>query len=131
MAINNLVDLLQQDRRLRFIEVGAINAAVGYGTYALFIETGSNYFVANFISTVIGVLCSYILNKFYTFKSLRKSFSEFIRFVSVYLVSFIISNLVLYILIGQMGIDPYIAGVLNLVIITVISWLGHKYYSFK
>lgn len=130
MNINHLICILQQDQRLRFIEVGIVNTAVGYGVYALCIWYRLNYFFANCIATVIGVLCSYLLNKLYTFKSYNKSMAELVRFVSVYTISFLISNVILYLLVGRLGIDPYIAGVANLVSITVISWFGHKYFSF-
>lgn len=125
--IKNLIN----DQRVRFLIVGAINTAVGYGSFALFIFIGGHYLVANVIATVIGVTVSYFLNKYFTFKQYRKSYAEIIRFVSVYFFSFMLGNLLLYIMVDIISISPYLAGAINLISSTLISWFGHKHFSFN
>ena len=78
-----------------------------------------------------GVLNSYVLNKFWTFRTYRRSIAEFIRFVSVYLVSFFIGMWTLYCLVDILTVNAYVAGIVNLFLTTSISWLGHKYFSFR
>ena len=68
----------------RFLFVGGLNTLVGYGVYAILLFLHFNYLVANSISTVIGVLHSYLWNRFFTFKSKEKAGKEFMKFISVY-----------------------------------------------
>lgn len=119
------------DQRIRFVIVGGINTVVGYGTYAIMVFLNIHYLVANICSTIIGVICSYILNKYFTFRSRNRSIMEICRFVSVYLFSFTIGNLILLVTVEWMRITLYLAGGINLVTTTIISWFGHKYFSFK
>lgn len=126
-----ILERMLKDQRIRFIIVGAINTIVGYGTFAIMVFVNAHYLVANVCSTVVGVICSYVLNKYFTFHSRGKSIMEICRFISVYLFSFSVGNLVLLAAVEWMKLSPYLAGGINLVITTIISWFGHKYFSFK
>ena len=130
-SVFDTVKALTNDQRVRFLIVGGINTAVGYGTFAAVIFLGGHYFVANIIATAVGITVSYFLNKYFTFRQYKKSFTEIIRFISVYFLSFMLGNVVLYVMVGIMSISPYSAGALNLIFTTLISWFGHKYFSFR
>ena len=81
---------LIKDQRLRFLIVGGINTVVGYSTFAAFLLIEWHYLVANFIATAAGVIVSYFLNKYFTFGHYKNSFSEIMRFISVYFINSII-----------------------------------------
>ena len=118
-------------QEIRFLMVGVLNTIVGYGLYALFLALNINYLVANTMSTILGVLHSYMWNRFYTFKSKEKAFQEFLKFSLVYLVSYLLGTLTLFIMKDKLALSPYIAGFVNLFFTTLISFFGHKYFSFK
>ena len=116
---------------IRFLFVGGLNTMVGYGIYALLIYLGVNLYIANTISTIIGIFHSYLWNRYFTFKSKEKALAEIFKFISVYVVSYSLGMLTLFISSKVFNIDPYVAGLINLVITTLISWFGHKYFSFR
>ena len=118
-------------QEIRFIFVGGLNTLIGYGLYALFVYIGINYLVSNTIATIIGVIHSFIWNKYFTFKSNKKIKDEVFKFICVYLISYTIGMITLYIIKDVFNISPYIAGLINLVITTLISFFGHKYISFN
>lgn len=118
-------------QEIRFLMVGVLNTIVGYGLYALFLALNINYLVANTFSTILGVLHSYLWNRFYTFKSKDKALNEFIKFSLVYLVSYLLGTFTLFIMKDKLSLSPYIAGFVNLFFTTLISFFGHKYFSFK
>ena len=118
-------------RFVKFVLVGMINTIVGYGTYSLFIFIGMHYLVANVLATIIGIACSFVLNKKITFKESKIDRHMPFRFVSVYLISFVIGTINLILLVSFCNINEYVAGLINLVVTTLISWFGHKYYSFR
>jgi putative flippase GtrA len=130
-SVFDTVKALTNDQRVRFLIVGGINTAVGYGTFAAVIFLGGHYIVANVIATAVGMTVSYFLNKYFTFRQYKKSFTEIIRFISVYFFSFMLGNVVLYVMVDIISVSPYLAGALNLIFTTLISWFGHKYFSFR
>ena len=111
--------------------VGGINTVVGYGVYVILLAVGLDYLIAFTIATIVGVFNSYLWNRFFTFKSKSKAVSEIIKFASVYFISFCFGLLFLKVIVGLFGINQYVAGILNIIITTVISWFGHKNFSFK
>lgn len=118
-------------QEIRFLFVGGLNTLVGYGIYAILLFLNIHYLVANTISTIIGVLHSYLWNRYFTFQSKEKAGKEVIKFVSVYIASYLIGTATLYCFTGILNLSPYVAGLINLVITTLISWFGHKYFSFS
>lgn len=129
--IKKTIDDLLKHKEVRFLIVGGINTVVGYAAFALFVSIGLQYLIANTLATVIGVINSYLWNRFFTFKSKGKAMGEIIRFSLVYATSYCISMLFLYLIVGRFGVNVYIAGALNIIITTTISWFGHKNFSFK
>lgn len=124
--INNLLNR----KEFRFLIVGGINTVVGYGAYVLFLSIVP-YLIANTLATIIGVINSYLWNRYFTFRSKNKALNEIIKFSSVYLVSYCFSMLFLYLIVGSLGMNVYFAGILNIIVVTTISWFGHKNFSFK
>lgn len=129
--MKNLINKIFSYQPIRFLFVGGLNTIVGYGVYALLLYLGINYLIANTISTIIGIIHSYLWNRFFTFKSKNKALKEITKFVSVYIVSYLIGTCTLFIFKDKLNISPYIAGLINLVITTLVSYFGHKYISFR
>lgn len=130
MQLSSKIKSLYKNKKIRFLFVGALNTAVGYGLFSLFIFLGLHYIVAQTLSTLIGIAHSYLWNKYFTFGKTARSFKEALRFVSVYAVSYLISLLLQYLMIERAGISAYLAGFVSLVFTTIISYAGHNYYSF-
>ena len=131
MKITGLIKKLFNDKRVRFLFVGGINTVVGYGAYALFIAIGLNPYLATTFSTIIGVINSYFWNKYFTFRQPKKSLTEVLRFVSVYAISYVANLLLVYLFVDCWGMDKYISGAVCLFVVTIVSYVGHNFFSFK
>lgn len=129
--MNDLYKKLTNMKEVRFLLVGVLNTIVGYGIYALLIKLKVYYLIANTISTILGVIHSYLWNRFYTFKSHDKAIKEIVRFSLVYLVSYLIGSCTLYLFKESLNLNEYVAGFINLFITTIISYVGHNKFSFK
>ena len=127
----SFIKKLFQKQEIRFLFVGVLNTIVGYGLYAVFLFFQIHYLVANTLSTLLGVLHSYLWNRYFTFKSKEKAGKEIVKFASVYFLSYFIGTLTLFGFKNILHMSPYIAGLLNLAITTFISYFGHKYFSFR
>lgn len=130
-TILNSTKTILINQKIRFLITGVINTLAGYSTFMVAIYVKYHYLAANIMATIVGITTSYFLNKYFTFKIRRISFTEILRFLLVYFFSFIISSFILYILIDLIFFNPYVAGIINLFIITMISWYGHRYFTFR
>jgi putative flippase GtrA len=114
----------------KFGLIGILNAILGYGLFVIFLNW-FNYFGALVFSHIIAVTHSYLWNKFWTFKSSRNPLKEFLKFNFVYLLVFIVNAITLFLLVDVFNFDPRVGQLFALPIITIISFTGHKYWSFK
>lgn len=145
MKFTALVKKLYYDMRVRFLFVGVLNTAIGFGVDALvcfffqrYTDVSATVYqaVAIVTGTVIGAINSYFWNKYFTFRSKKKSLREIGRFALVYLGCFLFSYF------SQLGMQAWLGypdaswqfyavkfGVL--VVQTAVSWFGQKYFSFR
>lgn len=115
----------------KFIFVGVLNTIVGYGAYFILLYLNIHYILALIISSVIGIIHSFIWNKKWTFKSKGDVRKESLRFISVYGIAFLINLVILALFVEKLMFDPKIAQAFALCIVTIISFVGHKYWSFR
>ena len=117
----------------KFGFVGVLNTIIGYGSFILLLNY-TDYIVALIISHLLGVTHSFIWNKYWIFKSrgigIGAGLYEFAKFNSVYAGVFLINAIALIISVNVLNVDPRISQLIALPIITIISFAGHKYWSF-
>jgi len=116
---------------IKFSLVGVLNTLVFYGIYYLLLRLGFFYVVAATAGTVAGIINSYIFNKLFVFKTKRRSISEVIKFMIVYGVQYLSNILVIFLCITYIGISAELAGIPAVGIGVIISFLGHKFWSFR
>lgn len=109
-----------------YAQVGVVNAAFGYGVYALLILIGTNLFAAQIISHLLGMAFNYVMFRRHVFKDSRTAVG---RYVVAYAVNY---GLGLVILMGLNRViaSDYLAGFLTLVIVAAINFLVLKFLVF-
>src|SRR3989338_5615760 len=115
----------------KFVLVGIINTARDYGLFALFLKLGNFYLGALTLSHIIATINSYIWNRKFTFRSKENIKGEFIRFVSVYALMFLVNFLLLYIAVDVLKFQPLAAQLAILAVIVAVSFIGQKYFTFR
>ena len=58
-----------KNKKLRFGLVGVLNTLVDVVAYGVLVATGLNFYIANIISTTLGMVCSFSLNRSFTFRA--------------------------------------------------------------
>ena len=126
----------------RYLVVGLWNTAFGYGTFALFTAlldryVPASYLAASLLSSVLNITVSFLGYKWYVFRTRGNYLSEWARCLMVYSGSialglvllpptvFLVAHLT-----GSPGAAPYIAGALIMGVQVVLSFLGHRTFSF-
>lgn len=134
--------LSKQKVKIRFGAVGIWNTVFGYAVFlgldtlgsALFGKRYLAYMTAMVVSNVIAILNAFVLHKYVTFQSAaggRKILIEFFRFCTTYLLTFLLSIILLPLLVELGDIPPKIAAGFVIIACTVISYLGHSRFSFR
>jgi putative flippase GtrA len=115
---------------VRFLIVGVINTVVGYGLFAVFLLF-FGYLVSLYLSYAVAVSLAFVLHRRFTFRVRGNVLIDFVRFVGVYVVSLAVNSVVLPVLVELVGMHPLVAQGVALVITTLISYFGHKWFSFR
>lgn len=131
-----LITRLLADERARFLLVGGINTLLGYALFVLFqVSVGSivGYFGSLYFSYAIAILMAFLLHRGFTFRrnGSGSALLDFLRFVSVYVVSLAINTAVLPLLVEVGGLSPLLAQAIAVIVTTVLSYFGHKLFSFR
>jgi len=124
----------KHEEKIRFLLAGGWNTVFGYFAYATLYYLFSakiHYMLLLIVSYVLAITNSYISYKVFVFKTKGNVLKEYIRFYFVYGASLLINLILMPILVEICHIHPLIAPILLLVITVIISYIGHKNFSFK
>jgi putative flippase GtrA len=124
------VRALLDREEVRFLIVGVVNTIVGYGLFAVFLLFFP-YLVSLYLSYAVAVSLAFVLHRRFTFRVRGNVLVDFVRFVGVYVVSLAVNSVVLPVLVELVGLHPLVAQGVALVITTLISYVGHKWFSFR
>lgn len=129
-----LLRRLLADERVRFLLIGGVNTVFAYALFVLFeLTLGGRYFLSLFLSYLIATLLAFVLHRRFTFGVTGREsvIVDFVRFESVYVVMFLVNAALLPLFIEVLGLPSFLAQAIIVVITTILSYLGHKYFSFR
>jgi putative flippase GtrA len=125
---------LFRDQRVLFLMVGATNTVVGYGWFVLFDFTIGRvwgYLASLAFAHVFSVLCAFVLYRRFVFRVRGHVLRDLGRFELVYLVSITINFVLLPVLVQFAHLQPLLAQALIVLVTTLISYFGHRGFSFR
>jgi len=138
MSLKDKIALFTDKTFMKFVMVGVINTIVGstimfvfYNVFHLsyWISSASNYF--------FGSICSYILNKHFTFQYHERGWASLFRFtiniIICYLLAYGIAKLLMqWILSGfSITIQENVSMLLGMCLFVVFNYLGQRFFAFK
>lgn len=134
--MRSFVGRLLSDQRIRFLAVGATNTLVGYlifGALTLWVfgAVPFGYLISLVISYAISITLAFWLYRTFVFPVKGRVVTDFLKFVSVYLVAIGLNALLLPLFVEVVGLNPLVAQAISLVLTTLLSYFGHKYVSFR
>ncbi len=126
---------------IRFLVVGGVNTVFGYTCFSGLVFLGMPYRLASLFAMIAGVAFNFFTYSLFVFHVAGQPVSErhksslklgkIMRYLSVYAVIYVINVLGLDELIRDAGVSPYLAQLLCLPVIVIISYFGNKYVAFK
>lgn len=114
-------------RFVRFLAVGVLNTAFGYGVFVACLWLGMHYALAGAISTVLGVLFNFKSTGNLVFRS--KGNRRLPRFVAVYAIIYLVNVLALGVML-QFGIPEWLGGLILLLPSAILSYVLNRHFVF-
>lgn len=117
---------------VRFALVGALNTLVGMSvifiTWHFF---GFSDLAANLLGYAAGFVCSYSLNKLWTFSDRGNVGRSLWRFALVCAVAYGANLIVLFGTRSAMGPETFLPHVMGSITYTVVGYLGSRFFAFR
>ena len=132
-------------QKLRYLLVGGFNTVFAYSILAILIWTYEKINISNnlnlneeiianlalFTQYVLCVNVSFITMKYYVFQSKGNWRAEFVKAWSVYIFLYLINAPIMTFLMVTMNLHALVAQAIYLIFSTIITYILHKYYSFR
>ena len=122
----------------KFIGVGLINTAVGYGVmFLLYNVAHASYWLSSAANYVVGSAISYFLNKHFTFRNTEKSLRVVLRFVINISICYLLAYgaakpLAAKLLEGSpKNIQENIAMLVGAVLYVGLNYIGQRFFAFR
>jgi len=115
-------------RFVRFLLVGGLNTAFGYGVFVACLWLGMHYAIAGAISTVLGILFNFKSTGNLVFRS--KGNRNLPRFVAVYAIIYLVNTLSLGVML-RFGIHEWLGGLILLVPSAILSYVLNRHFVFR
>ncbi|MCI6692265.1 MULTISPECIES: GtrA family protein [unclassified Clostridium] len=127
--INKIKSIFINKEFILFIIIGVINTFNGV-MFSFIYSSILNENLAFILGYISGLVVSYILNSYITFKE-KLSFTKFIKFGISYIPNFIIQNIVVIITFNILGLHKLIAYCLAAIIGIPVTFILLKFFAFK
>ena len=113
--------------------MGLSNTIINLAIYYLLVFLGCYYIIANIIGFLISVLNAYYWNNKYVFARNEKNNTpkKLLKVYISYGSTFLLSNILLYLMVDIWHVSEYIAPIINLCITIPLNFILNKLWAFK
>jgi putative flippase GtrA len=118
----------------RYLIAGGWNTLFGYGVYAgllWLLQPQVHYMIIAVVGNVLAITMAYTTHKLFVFRTKGNVLREYLRFYGVYGVTAALGLIALPLCVELLGMSPYVAPLFIMGVSVVVSYLGHRHFSFK
>ena len=118
---------------IRFIIIGAINAAISYVIYilAVLILGQDNYQLCVALQWGLSSVISYTNQKFFVFMTKGNYLKEYLKCCSTWVISYILNVIILEIFVRYITKNVFIAQFISLAIVSAVTYILFKFFAFR
>lgn len=122
---------------LRFLVVGVLNTIFGLSvTFILLHVFTQSYWMSTFIGNTVGAVCSFLLNRTFTFKSNVSYVKGGFRFIVIIFICYVASYSLSPIIASFLRLSPLLsdknaAVLIGAMLYTITNYVGQKYFVFR
>lgn len=123
-----------KNEKIAFLIVGVANTVIGALWFIAFeVALGSfaGYMVSLLMAHIASVLCAFSLYRWLVFRVRGHVLRDLIRFEMVYLGALALNAVLLVLFVEAIGFEPIPAQLMIVFLSAMISYVGHKRFSFR
>ena len=118
-------------RPLRFGVVGVVNTVLGVAViFAAKAFLGLGDLGANLLGYGLGLVCSFVLNRSWTFRHEGRAFAAFWRFGIAFALAYVLNLVTVFGLRDAMAVNSYLAQAAGVIPYTIAFYLMSAYFVF-
>ena len=134
MTLKFIKKIISEPKKQSYLLVGLWNTIAAYSFFAglyYYLHNHLNYLIILAISQICGLTNAYICYKIFVFKTKGNVLKEYIKFCLVYGGTFIANLFFISIFVGALGFNIYLCQAIISMVVVVLAYLGHEYFSFS
>ena len=119
---------------IKYLIAGGYNTIFGFGVFSglyLLLAHQVHYLFIAMVTQVIGITNSFLVYRYFVFKSRGNIIYEYLRIYVVYGVSFVLGILLLALLVEIAGLHPILAQFFIIIVTVIVSYFGHSRFTFS
>ena len=117
---------------VRYAITGSIAFSTEYATFYLLYHIMELWYVwSNSIAMTVAFSISFTLNRFWSFKSQRNAFLQFIMYGTLFLINVFVSNMAMLLFTDVLGVKPLLSKLIAVGIIVCWNFSINKKVIFK
>ncbi|MFT4285225.1 MAG: GtrA family protein [Protaetiibacter sp.] len=116
---------------VRYYLAAGVMALFYLGLYGGGLLLGIPYFLAIVIAQALTISVAFPVYRRFVFRSKGALWPDFLRFLSVWMGGAIAGFIATPLLVELVRIDPFIAHLIAVVVVSILSFLGHRFFSFR
>ncbi len=128
LSLVRKINQMLANRFIRFLIVGGVNTAFGYGLFSILIYMGLHYSIASALGTIAGILFNYQTTRRLVFASKQKN--KLAHFFLVYLFLYIL-NVSCLAIFDHFKANLYIAGAILILPMAILGFFLNKIWVFS
>lgn len=136
--LNNIFRIFADKTFMKFVIVGVVNTIIGTTIMFVFYNVlGLSYWMSSASNYFFGSICSYLLNKHFTFHNTEDGWKPFMRFtiniLICYLLAYGIAKPVMHWILNGYSVtfQENISMALGMCLFVLFNYIGQRYFAFK
>lgn len=132
--IKNHWKQIATNEKFRFLVTGAFNTIIGFLVFSAIQFTLGKYityigslYVSHFLTSTV----AFFVYRKYVFVVKGQLFKDYWRFQTVYILPLLANTFLLPAIVLSTHVNVYFAQAIATILLTILSYLGHKYFSFQ
>ncbi|MCH3963092.1 MAG: GtrA family protein [Clostridium sp.] len=121
---------IKRTQFIKYVISGIINTIITLVAYNILINFGIHYIAANIAGYFLGVINGFVLDRKWVFKSNGKIGFLFAKFISVNIISLMLSSILLFVLVNNFSLNKTAAQFISTIITGLINYTLNRFWTF-
>ncbi len=122
--------LQKHQQLILYIIVGGFNTILSLFIYYFLLIINCNYLIASTLAYIFGIVLGFLMNAKTVFNSQNIHYKKFLKYVILYVISYVVNIFILYLLVNLCSLNKLFAQVISTLFLVFINFNVIKHFIF-